>query len=145
MRLIVPVILAVAALLAFFLWPQKVDQAPVSAPQLAPGEMTEEERVAYVKANVRAADLDIVPDTKPGMDEEVPGLMRVTGKLVNEGDRWVDKVIVVVYPKDAAGEVLGVEQADVVETRLEPEEIIDFHFQVRKRPEYSGNFDHELR
>jgi hypothetical protein len=131
---------------AWLLWPQGPKTAPAEKPTLPDGAMTEEERRAYVAEFVRAAEVRIVDDTKPGSDEPVPGLKRVVGKVLNEGERWVDKVVLKVDVKDGQGDVLGSEFHDVVEVgRLEPGEGQEFAFQIRDRPDFSGSFDYELQ
>lgn len=110
------------------------------------GVMTDAEREAYVKEFVRAVDVKVGADTKPESDEAVPGLLRVTGKVINEGDETIDRVVMVVFPKDAKGEVIAMDQQDVIiDAPLEPDEIREFRFQIRDRPEFSGAFDHEVR
>ncbi|MEM1023221.1 MAG: hypothetical protein AAGD10_09280 [Myxococcota bacterium] len=131
---------------AWMLWPRSPRQAPVSAPKLPEGAMTETERRAYVEAFVRAAEVRIVPDTKPDSDEPVPGLKRVVGKVLNEGERWVDKVVLKLDVKDGAGEVLGSEFHDVVEIgRLEPGQGLEFAFQIRDRSKFEGDFEYRLQ
>jgi len=130
---------------AWLLWPAPAP-APTETPSLPDGAMTEEERRAYVQEFVRAAEVRIVDDTKPDSDEPVPGLKRVVGKVLNEGDRWVDKVILEIDVKNGQGDVLGSEFHDVVEVgRLEPGEGREFAFQIRDRPQFSGSFDYELQ
>lgn len=128
----------------FVLGQREEPAASVGSPQ--PGLMTEEERQAYVKEHVRVVDLKVGPDTKPDSEEPVPGLLRVTGKVINEGDREIDRVVVVVFPKDGKGEVMAIDQQDVIiDLPFEPDEIREFRFQIRDRPGFSGTFDHELR
>jgi hypothetical protein len=145
-RIVAALLIAAALGLGAWWWlgrsPEPV--APVSKPK--PGVMTEEERQAYVREHVRAVDLKIGPDLKPGTDEPVPGLLRVTGKVINEGDETIDAVVVVVLPKNEEGEVMAMDQQDVIiDDPFEPGEIREFRFQVRDRPGFSGAFDHELR
>ncbi|HJL43977.1 MAG TPA: FxLYD domain-containing protein [Myxococcales bacterium LLY-WYZ-16_1] len=123
----------------------ELPEAPPPVDTEPDGPMTEKERIAYVEEFVRVSDLAIGPDLDPD-GNEVPGLQRVSGKLRNTGDRPVDKVIVAVFPKDERGNVLGVEQQDVIERGvLEPGEVEEFRFQVRERKAFSGRFDHEVR
>jgi len=108
--------------------------------------MTDEEREAYVREHVRVFDLKVGPDLKPGSDEPVPGLLRVRGKVANEGEETIDTVVVVVLPKNETGKVIAMEQQDVIiDAPFTPGEVREFSFQIRDRPEFAGAFDHELR
>jgi len=121
-------------------------EAPAASGPSKPGVMSEEERQAYVAESVRAVDLVVGPDTKPDSDEVVPGLLRVRGKVINEGDLTIDTVVVVMFPKDGAGKVMAMDQQDVIiDAPFEPGDVREFEFQIRDRPGFSGAFDHELR
>jgi hypothetical protein len=126
-----------------------VSEPPPAPPQPEPfadGRMSEEERLRYIADHVQLADVAIGPDTEPDSDQPVPGLLRVTGKILNQGDRWIDKAVLVVYPKDAQGEVLAVDQSDVIpKGRLKAGAVDEFSFQIRDREEFSGDFDFELQ
>lgn len=109
------------------------------------GPMTEEERIAYVKAHVRVEGLELGPDTEPDSDKVVPGLYRVTGTVVNEGDRKIDKVILAVYPKNEAGRVLGSYVENIADGGLAPGASGSFRFVVPEKKEYGGTFDYKVR
>lgn len=143
----ISVLVMVLVLLGLGWWMFAAGPDQVAAPTpVDDGVMTDEEREAYVKEFVRAVDLRIGPDRKPDSDEVVPGLLRVTGKVINEGDETIDTVVVVILPKNAEGKVMAMDQQDVIiDEPFEPEEIREFHFQIRDRPGFSGAFDHELR
>ncbi len=144
--LIVVVVLGLGGAAYVWLAPSDEAPSPSSSTEGKSGLMTEDERLEYVKNFVRAVDLEIGPDTKPDSTEPVPGLLRVKGKVINEGDRALDKVVVAIYPKNEDGEVMAVDQQDVIgRPDLEPEEIREFEFQVRDRPGFSGTFDHALK
>lgn len=144
---IVGVLVALALMVGLGLWFVGGDSAPSGPEPVAEDPnrpMTEAEREAYVKEFVKVVDLAVGPDLDPD-GNEVPGLDRISGKVTNTGDRPVDKVVVVVYPKDDQGQVLGVEQQDVIKRGLlEPGEVEAFHFQIRKRKAFAGRFDHEV-
>ncbi len=108
--------------------------------------MTEEERMAYVAEYIQVTELTVGADVEPDGREAVPGLQRVEGFVSNQGSRWIDEVILVFYAKDAAGNVMAVEQNDVIpKGRLEPGQKRPFSFRVRERSSSSGAFDFELR
>lgn len=120
---------------------------PAAVPGDATGEMSEAERVEYVKQNVRVEDLKVGPDTKPDGPEPVPGLLRISGTLVNAGPKVVKSVHLAVYPKDAAGKVLGSHMEDpLVKTGpLAPGESRDFWFHIPEKRDFAGDFGHSLR
>jgi hypothetical protein len=110
------------------------------------GFANEEERIAYVAKHVAVTDLQLVPDTKPDSDEIVPGLFRVTGIVVNNGDQKLDKIILSVYPENAQGEVIGSYVENIAGAKgLEPGGTHDFKFQVPEKKEYGGKFRHTVR
>ncbi|MEQ9496245.1 MAG: FxLYD domain-containing protein [Deltaproteobacteria bacterium] len=110
-------------------------------------KMTEEERRAYIKANVRVESLEIGPNMKPDRDEPVPGLLEVRGSVVNDGDQALDRVFVHVYPKDADGKVIGshIENVARVGGLLDAGERRDFKFTIPDKKEFGGDFDHMLQ
>jgi hypothetical protein len=110
------------------------------------GFANEEERLAYVAKHVVVNDLQLVPDTKPDSDEIVPGLFRVTGIVVNNGDQKLDEIILQVFPENAQGEVIGTYVQNIAGPQgLEPGGTRDFKFQVPEKKEYGGKFRHAVR
>lgn len=109
------------------------------------GEMDEAARLEYVKQFIRVNDLTIGPDLKPDSEEPVPGLLRVSGQVVNSGERSINKVNLFVYPQDDQGEVLGSHIQDVVVgPALTPGEVRPFKFQIPEKKAFSGQFQHKL-
>lgn len=107
--------------------------------------MSETERAAYVKDNLRIERFSVGPQPKPDSEEVVPGVLKVEGTLINEGDRVVHKVTVMVTTKNEANEVRSTFQESVVERRaLQPKESRPFKFRIPDRPEYKA-FDYQLR
>ncbi len=146
-RLLALVILVGAAALGFYLLRNPKSELPAVASQDAgPGGMTDEEREAYVKEFVAVSDVKVGPDTKPNSTEEVPGLLRVTGQVRNNGARSVDKIVFSFFPKDDAGAVLGAYVENLAKTApLAPGASRPFFFQIPKKPNFNGTFDHQLR
>lgn len=124
--------------------PQQFVQVDAGA---AAVQMTEEERIAYVRAHIRVDGLEIGPNMKPDRDEPVPGLLEVRGTVINDGDQTVDRVFLHVYPKDEAGKVIGshVENLARKGGLLDPGEKRDFLFTIPDKKEFGGTFDHELK
>lgn len=149
--LIVLVFVAAVAAAVAYLWLSTSGPAspgPTSVQADAPErEMTEAERLEYLGAHVLLDDLKIVPDTKPGLDEVVPGLLRVVGTVRNNGERRLSKAYVHIFPKDKAGKVLGSHVENVVKKggALAPGESRDFRFLIPEKPDFSGDFGHDLR
>ena len=110
------------------------------------GFANEEERLAYVAEHVVVNELQLVPDTKPDSEEIVPGLFRVTGIVINKGDRKIDRIILNVFPENAQGEVIGTYVQNIAGAKgLEPGATQDFKFQVPEKKEYGGKFRHAVR
>ncbi len=108
--------------------------------------MSEEERLAYVEKFVAVNDLQLGPDTKPDSTEPVPGLFRVSGTVVNNGDRKIDQINLAVYPENAQGEVIGSYLDNIAGSEgLAPGASRVFHFQIPEKKEYGGTFRHALR
>lgn len=127
---------------------------PAAKPKAAPahkvaGAMTEEERVAYVKQFVQVSDIEIGVDVHvkaDGTSVETPGLLKVTGKVTNTGDKKVRKIVFVLNPKDAEGKVLGTDQEDIAENKvLAPGASRDFSFTIREREGFKGDYEHRLK
>lgn len=110
-------------------------------------EMTDEERAEYIKANVTVTDLKIVPDTKPGLDEVVPGLLRVVGTVSNNGPRPLAKAYLHIFPKDKMGKVLGshIENLAKKGGPMAPGESREIRFLIPEKKEFAGDFGHDLR
>lgn len=111
-----------------------------------PGQMSEVERSAYVKAHVRVAGIEVTPDTDPD-GNPVPGLLRVSGQVSNDGERGVHKVVFTMLPKDADGEILSAHVADLAKKggELKPSEVRDFAFTIPDKKAFEGAFDYDLR
>jgi hypothetical protein len=107
--------------------------------------MTDDERRAYLAASVTVKDLALRPSLKPGTQEAVPGMLEIAGEVHNGGARPVTSVRLLVYPKDAGGQVLGTFQEELARRPLAPGESRPFRFLVPEKKEFSGQFDHELR
>lgn len=148
---LVVVLAAAGAGVAWFLTNQPDTSAP-SAPKVDPDdpdrELTEEERAAYLSEHCRLEGLTIAPDTRPD-DKEVivPGLMRVSGTLFNEGSRKLHKAFVHIYPKDETGKVLGSFVENVASKRgpLAPGDSRAFSFTIPDKKGFAGEFGHSLR
>ncbi len=110
-------------------------------------KMSEEERLAYVKAHIRVDGLEIGPNMKPDGDAPVPGLLEVRGTVFNDGDKTVDRVFLHVYPKDEAGKVIGshIENLARKGGLLDPGEKRDFAFTIPDKKEFGGEFDHQIK
>lgn len=145
--LVLVVLLAAGAFGAYMMFSPEVSNPQVKLPEVKEGPMSEEERVAYVKAHVILEGLQILPDTKPDSDEPVPGLLRVKGEVENQGEQALEKLMVAVYPRDAAGEVVAAHMEDVLNKGpdLKPGARRDFSFTIPDRGTADGDFDHELR
>jgi hypothetical protein len=144
------VLLVVALGLAIAGWWLLLRAEPAPAPPpptKGGGPMSEAERIAYVKEHVTLEAFEVAPDTKPDSDEPVPGLLRVKGEIANRGPRPVSKVVVAVYPRDAAGEVVAAYVEDVLKERssLEPGAQERFEFTIPDRSTPAGDFARELR
>lgn len=125
---------------------QVTPEAPRVEKAGAAGPMTEEERLAYLESSVRVRDMAVRATKKPDSEEVVPGLLEVTGVLENQGDRPLEKAVVVVYPKDAAGEVIGGHYENVIiRGALQPGESRNFRFAIPDKKEFGGEFTHGLR
>lgn len=110
------------------------------------GVLTEEQRLVYVQQHVVVSEIQLVPDTKPDSDEVVPGLFRVSGVVVNNGDHKIDLITLTVHPENAAGEVIGTYNENIAGPKgLEPGAKRDFKFQVPEKKEYGGRFRHTVR
>ncbi|MEL6190090.1 MAG: FxLYD domain-containing protein [Myxococcota bacterium] len=139
-----------AGLLVLAAWLMSSGSPPPVAPAEGPppqGPMTEEERLAYIRAFVRIDGLAIGPDLRPDSDEPVPGLLRVQGEVVNEGEREIERVFLEVFPMDDAGAVLAAHVEDVVRRggALEPGQRRAFRFTIPDKKAFTGRFDHGLR
>ena len=121
--------------------------APTAGAPAATGAMSEAERQAYVKDHVTVEALRVLPDTKPNSEEVVPGLLRVAGTLRNNGPRRLEEVHLSIYPKDAAGQVLGSHMEDPLGKTggLAPGESRDFWFHIPEKKGFAGEFGHSLR
>lgn len=121
-------------------------EQPAKNPAAGPdGPMSEEERVAYVKAHVRVTGLEVGPDTEPDSDKVVPGLFRVTGTVTNGGERKIEKAVLTVYPKGETGEVLGSYVENVAADGLAAGASAQFKFIIPEKKGYGGTFDYKLR
>jgi hypothetical protein len=110
------------------------------------GKLTEEQRLVYVQQHIVVSEIQLVPDTKPDSDEVVPGLFRVSGVVVNNGDRKIDLITLTVHPENAAGEVIGTYNENIAGAKgLEPGAKREFKFQVPEKKEYGGRFRHTVR
>jgi hypothetical protein len=114
--------------------------------------LAEQEREEYVRAGkVEIKELKIDPDTKPGLDggvEFVPGLLRVSGQVVNNGDKTVGSARLTVTTYDDANKVLGVYVEDVIKQApgvLGPGESRPFKWQIPDKKGFSGKFDQKLQ
>jgi hypothetical protein len=119
-----------------------------TAPEAAKagGVMSEEERLAYITANVTVNDLVVGPDQMPDRPEPVPGLLRVSGIVVNKGAAKLDRIHLAIYPKDAGGKVLGSYIENIAgKEGLDAGASRPFKFQIPEKKEFSGLFDHKLR
>src|SRR5262249_27414284 len=92
----------------------------------------EEERLEYVSKHDHVEGLRIGPAYKPGDDAGiVPGLVRVSGTVYNDGDRGVKTIRVVVNPQDASGKVISSFQEDALGgKRLAPHDSRTFKFDI---------------
>jgi hypothetical protein len=111
--------------------------------------VSEEERAAYVQANVTASDVKIDSDLKPDADGgmvKIAGLLRVSGRVTNNGDRPVKPVHLMLNLLGETNEVLGTFLEDVTGGRpLEPAESREFKFTIPEKKEFNGRFQHKLK
>jgi len=111
--------------------------------------MTDEERKAYVKDHVTVEDLIVDADTKPGEDGKdivVPGLLRATGTVKNNGDKPVTPVTLVIHMTGANEEVIGSFLEDVSGQKpLAPGASRPFKFTLPDKKDWSGKFKQALQ
>lgn len=108
--------------------------------------MTEVERRAYIKEHVVLENLSLGPDQKPEDEGPVPGLLRVSGTIRNEGARRLSEAHLNVYPEDKGGRVVTSYVEEILEGRgLGSGEARNFIFRIPARPEFSGEFTYRLR
>lgn len=109
----------------------------------------EEERLAYIEANVVVSDLSVDPDTKPLLDggvKRVAGLLRVTGKVTNNGEQQVRPVRLMINTLGETNDVIGTYLEDLtLGGPLKPQETRSFAFTIPEKKEYGGRFLHKLR
>lgn len=124
-----------------------------ASPGVTPNDDTitvEGERLAYLAGSVEIVDLVVGPDSAPGEDggdgKRVAGLLSVSGKIVNHGNRGIMNVTLVINLEDASKSVIGSYVEDVLRgKRLGPAESRSFRFTVPHKPEYAGHFFYKLR
>lgn len=116
-------------------------------PPLPPGAMTEAERLEYVKVHVKVEGLEVGAETRDEGNTVIPGVLLVTGELVNTGDRKLGKAVVALYPKDEAGEVIAAQNQDVLAKRgpLEPGGRRSFSITMPQLPDFGGEMGHGVR
>lgn len=108
--------------------------------------VAEGERAAYVARFCALERVEVSRDVRPDDAGPVPGLLRVTGVLLNRGDRAVRSVQVVILPEDSSGKVIGMFREDVLRgARLGPGASRAFDFTLPERREFSGRFQSEVR
>ena len=114
---------------------------------ISPVKMTEEERKAYINDHITVTGLEIAPNMKPGLDEAVPGLLEVRGKVQNNGERKIDRVFLHVFPMNEAGDVISTHIENVAKAGglLSPGDDRDFKFTIPDKKEFSGKFNHMLQ
>lgn len=109
----------------------------------------EEERMAYIAKSVTVSDLKIEGDHKPGEDGgtlRIGGLLRVTGKVINNGDRPVKPVNMILTTFGETNEVLGSYVESLTGDRtLEPGASHEFKFEIPEKPGFQGRYDQKLR
>ena len=139
--------LIVVGVLIFFARP-KDNLVPVEEAKKAQkaGRMTDEERVKYLNEHVKVEELHIKPDTEPESDKLVPGLMRITGRAVNNCNKAIEKANLLILRKNEEGKVITSNLENVAaKGPLKPGESRDFLFRVPAKKDYSGEFDHAWR
>jgi hypothetical protein len=106
----------------------------------------EAERLAYVKSSIGIEDLAIGPKPKPGDAGIVPGLLEVSGKVLNKGPRGIRTVNLVVNLQDNDEKVIGTYFEDLLHgQRLDANDSRAFRFEVPEKKEFQGRFLHEIR
>ncbi len=118
--------------------------ATAAAVDAGPRPMTDEERKAYVAANVRVSDVVIGPNLKPGTSEPVPGLLEVAGNVHNQGEQPLTRLSLSIFPEDATGNVLGAYLEDLAKKPLAPGESRKFRFLIPEKKEFAGKWKQEL-
>ncbi len=147
--LAVALVLGLAGL-GFALWwslePPPAEPPPELRPAQKPpasADMTEAERRAYLAQFVRVEEFEVGPD-QPSPDEPpVPGLLAVTGEVVNLGERRIERVFLAVHPVDEAGEVLA-ELLEDVARGLPAGARRRFRFTIPEDSSSAG-FEYEIR
>jgi hypothetical protein len=109
----------------------------------------EAERAAYLKEHVEVRDLHIDPATKPGVDggavQPVPGLLLVSGVVVNTGDKAVGSAKLTIELLDASGTVLGQYREDIIpRIGLPAGAQHPFKFDVPEKKGFEGKFSHRI-
>ncbi len=137
---------AIGTLLYFAMPDDKMVAPEEIKKKKADGRMTDEERVAYLNEHVQLQELKLAPDTEPNSEKVVPGLLRITGKVMNQGERTVEEAHLMVLPKNADGKIVS-SYIDHVLAKgpLKPGELRPFLFRVPAKPDYDGSFDHKWR
>lgn len=147
---LIVVVLAAAAGAGWFLLadepPPPVPVAPRVDPKDRPEFASDAERRRYVEEHMSVSEVSVDPDTKPDNDGEVPGLLRVTGKVHNNGEHEIKDVRMVLFMLGETEEPLGTFLENVLGKRvLPPGESRDFKFTIPDKKGYSGRFRHKLR
>jgi hypothetical protein len=126
----------------------KPTKQTVSSEKPADDVVTDDaERLAYIKSSIELDGLQIGPKLKPGSDGgSVPGLLEVSGRVLNQGERGIRTVNLVVHLQDDKEQVIGTFIEDVLhDAKLPSHQSRPFSFEIPEKKEYRGHYLHELR
>lgn len=128
--------------------PQTTAETPAKTTPTGPALVSDAERAAYIAQHITVQGPLVDPDTQIGPDGNtitIAGLLKAHGSVKNNGDKAIEKLILVLNPLDAEGKVLGSHREDItLNRRLNPQEERAFQFRIPDKKEYSGEYQHRV-